>query len=88
MSETIHVEFASLSEASGFVEFLEPRGLTGSIANKDDHCEIEVRYAVDPEVRLRRDFEAALGCWLEEIGHPLIPTFDREHSYVLRPPGD
>ena len=88
MSETIHVEFASPCEASGFIEFLATRGLTGSIASKDDHCEIEVRYVVDPEVRLRQEFEAALACWLEEGGHPLIPTLNREHEYVLRPPGD
>ena len=74
-NETIHVELASPCEASEFIEFLATRGLTGSITTRDDHCDIEVRYAVDPEVRLRHDFEAALSSWLEKGGRPLIPAF-------------
>ena len=88
MSDTIHIEFETPCDAGGFLEFLATRGLAGSIETFADHCSIEVRYAVDPQVRLRQDFEAALASWLEEGGRPLVPALDREHHYVVRPPGD
>jgi hypothetical protein len=88
MSEAIQIELEAPCDAAGFVEYLATRGLAGSIRTVEDHCSIEVRYAVDPEVRLRQEFEAALADWLEQGGRPLVPTVDQEHRYVIRPPGD
>ena len=88
MVEAVHVEFPCSCDAADLVEFLAARGLTASVTGRDDHCELEVRYAVDPEVRLHRDVEAALAAWLEEGSHPLVPALNREHEYVLRPPAD
>jgi hypothetical protein len=88
MSDGIRLEFEAPCDAAGFVEYLATRGLTGSITTVNGHCSIDVRYAVDPEVRLRQDFEAALATWLEQGGRPLVPTVDQEHRYVIRPPGD
>ncbi len=88
MSGTIHVELARARDADHLIEFLATRGLTGALTCVNDHCEIEVGYTEDPELCLRRDFEAALGSWLEDHERPLIPVSDHQHDYVLRPPAD
>jgi len=88
MTTPIHLELPSLCDGEALVAFLSTRGLTGSIVSTNDHCEIEIRDALDPDERLRREFEAALGSWLAEHGAPLIPASSRERGYVLRPPGD
>lgn len=88
MSGTIHVELARARDADDLIEFLATRGLTGTLTCANDHCEIEVGYAADPELSLCRDFEAALGSWLENHDRPLIPVSGRQHDYVLRPPAD
>jgi hypothetical protein len=88
MSTTIHVEVAGPCDAEDLVEFLAARGLESTVTSANDHCELEVGYAVDPEVLLRREFEAALSSWLEQRERPLVPAHDAEHDYVLRPPGD
>ena len=84
----LHVELASSCDGAELVEFLATRGLAGSVLSSNDHCELEIRYAVDPDERLRVDFEAALRSWLAEHRPPLVPTASRERGYVLRPPGD
>ena len=84
----LHVELPCAREAESLVEFLGEHGLAASLASSDDHCEIEVQYAVDPDVRLRQDFESALALWLATNEEPLVPTAGREREYVLRPPGD
>ena len=88
MTETIHVELVGPCDAADFLEFLAGRGLSATVTSENDHCEMEVGYAVDPEARLRRDFDAALASWLETSGRPLIPVLAHGHDYVLRPPGD
>ncbi len=88
MSRPVHVEFPCSCDAAGLVEFFAARGLAASLTSKNDHCTLEIRYEVDPDVRLRRDVEAAIATWLEEGGHALIPALGREHELVLRPPAD
>jgi hypothetical protein len=88
MHDGIRVELECPHDAAAFAEFLAARGLTASITSENDHCELEIRYAVDPEARLRPEFEAALASWVEQQERPLVPAFNREHHYVLRPPGD
>ncbi len=88
MMLTIHVDLESPGETADLVEFLGDRGLTAAATSFEDHCELEVGYALDPEARLQRDFEEALSSWLEQHGRPLIPVSDAEHHYVLRPPFD
>jgi hypothetical protein len=88
MHDGIHVDLECPRDAAAFVEFLAARGLTASITSVNDHCELEIRYTVDPEARLRQEFEAALASWVEQQERPLVPAFTREHDYVLRPPGD
>ena len=88
MHDGIHVELECPNDAAAFVEYLAARGLAATIETVDDHCELEVAYAIDPESRLRHDFETALATWLEEQERPLVPIVNREHVYVLRPPGD
>jgi hypothetical protein len=88
MNGTIHIELERPCDAEDLVEFLAARGLAASVTSANDHCELEVTYAVPPAVRLRQEFEAALGSWLEQSERPLVPVSDTEHEYVLRPPGD
>jgi hypothetical protein len=88
MVDPVHVEFPCSCDADDLVEFLAARGLTASVTRSADHCELEVRHAVDPDARLHRDVETALAAWLEEGSHPLVPALNREHEYVLRPPAD
>ena len=47
-----------------------------------------MQYDVDPDVRLRQDFESTLALWLATLEEPLVPAVGREREYVLRPPGD
>ena len=84
----LYVELPCSREAESLVEFLGEHGLAAELASRNDHCEVEVHYAVDPEVRLRRDFESALALWLATQEEPLVPTTGHDHEYVLRPPGD
>ena len=85
----LHVELPGSREAESLVHFLGDHGLAASLAgDRDDHCEIEVQYSVDPDLRLRQDFESALALWLATQDEPLVPAVRREHKYVLRPPGD
>lgn len=84
----IHVELPRWQEAESLAEFLSRRGLTGTLSNRDDHFELEVQYALDPEELFRRDFENALWQWLPTVEEPLVPARGRGHEYVLRPPGD
>jgi hypothetical protein len=88
MCKPVHIEVPCSCDAASLVEFLEARGLTASLTTSNDHCELEVRYAVDPDVRLPKDVEAAVAAWLEEGSHLLIPAVAREHELVLRPPAD
>jgi hypothetical protein len=88
MTFTIHVELESPGETQDLIEFLATRGLTATTTDCGDHCELEIGYLVDPEERLRQEFDAALTSWLETRGRPLVPVADAEHHYVLRPPGD
>lgn len=88
MTTPIHVELPRLCDGAEFVAFLAARGLTGSVVSTNDHCEIEIRDALDPDDRLRREFEAALGSWLAQHEPPLIPASSPDRGYVLRPPAD
>ena len=88
MSRPVHVEFPCSCDAAEMVEFLAARGLAATVTSEDDHCTLEIRYAVDPDVRLRRDVEAAIAAWLEAGDHALVPAVGREHELVLRPPAD
>lgn len=88
MIRTIHVEIANSCDGAQLLEFLEGHGLAGSVVDADDHCELEIRSAVDPDERLRRDFESALDAWLAAHGSPLVPAAYADGGYVLRPPGD
>jgi hypothetical protein len=82
------VEIPCSRDAAGLARFLTAHGLESRVKSTEDHCELEVGYAVEPEQRLRQEFEAALASWLATIERPLVPTADRERGYVLRPPGD
>jgi len=88
MTFTIHVELESPGETVDLIEFLAAHGLAATATSCDDHVELEIGYAMDPDERLRRDFDAALTSWLETRGRPLVPVSDAEHHYVLRPPSD
>jgi len=86
MCKPVHLEFPCSCDAAGMIEFLAARGLAATLSSEEDHCTLEIRYAVDPDVRLHRDVEAAIATWLEDGGHALVPALDREHEFVLRPP--
>ena len=88
MCKPVHIELPCSYDAASFAEFLEARGLTASVTTSNDHCELEVGYAVDPDLRLHKDVEAAVADWLEEGNHALIPALNRENELVLRPPAD
>lgn len=88
MTTPIHVELPRLCDGEALAAFLAAHGLAGSVVSANDHCELEVRDALDSDERLRREFEAALASWLAEHESPLIPASSRERGYVLRPPGD
>jgi hypothetical protein len=88
MSEPVHVELPGSCDAAGLVELLTARGLSATVRTEEDHCTLDVRYAADPDVRLRHEVEAALAAWLEERDHPLVPALGPAHQFVLRPPGD
>jgi len=88
MSSPVHVEFPCSCDAADLVEFLGARGLAAALTSEGDHCTLEIRYAVDPDVRLRGDVEAAIAAWLEDGGHALVPALGPEHEFVLRPPAD
>ena len=83
----IHVELDCPHDAEEFVAFLATKGLAGTVLETDDHCELTVGWAEDPDVRLRRVFEAALESWIATHERPLVPTA-LHGAYVLRPPGD
>jgi hypothetical protein len=87
MCRPVHVEVPCSCDAAGLVEAFAARGLNASLTTLDDHCELKVCYAVDPDVRLHRDVGDALAAWLEEGDHALVPL-EREHEFVLRPPAD
>jgi len=88
MSRPVYLELPCSCDAAGMVEFLAARGLAATLTSKDDVCTLEIRYAVDPDVRLHGDVEAAIATWLEDGGHALVPALGREHEFVLRPPAD
>ena len=88
MTTPIHVELPRVCDGVELVEFVAARGLVGSVVCTNDHCEIEIRDALDPDERLRREFEAALRSWLAQHEPPLIPASSPERGYVLRPPAD
>ena len=88
MAEPVHVEIPCSCDAAGLVDFIGARGLAATLLTEDDHCTLEIRYAADPDVRLRHEVEAALAAWLEEGDHALVPAVGPEHQFVLRPPGD
>jgi hypothetical protein len=88
MTTSIHIELPRPCDGAELVDFLAARGLAGSVVSTNDHCEIEIRDALDPDERLRREFEAALANWLVEHEPPLIPASSPERGYVLRPPAD
>jgi hypothetical protein len=88
MTRPILVELPRTCDGAELVDFLAARGLTASLVSTNDHCEIEIREAVDPEERLRRECDTALRGWLAQHEPPLIPVWSRERGYVLRPPAD
>jgi len=88
VTEPVHIVLPCSCDASGLADFLTGRGLTATLTTSDDHCELEVRDAVDPDVRLRHEVGAALAAWLERGDHALVPALTHEHEYVLRPPAD
>jgi len=88
MSRPVKVELPCSCDAAGMVAFVADRGLAATLTSSNDHCTLEIRYAVDPDVRLRRDVEAAIAAWLEAGDHALVPAEGHEHELVLRPPAD
>lgn len=83
----IHVELDCPHDAEEFVEHLATRGLVGTVVESDDHCELTVGWAEDPDVALRRVFESALESWISVHERPLVPAA-RSGTYVVRAPGD
>jgi hypothetical protein len=88
MTTTIHVEVGSSREGAELGEFLAGRGLTCSVLNEPDHCELDVGLGVAPEELLRRELDIALRAWLGRHEPPLVPSRTRDGAIVLRPPGD
>jgi hypothetical protein len=86
MTKTIHVDLASPCLGDDLADYLCSHGLAATIVGSNDHCELEVDDAVDPEERLRQTFEDALRGWLGSTGQPLIPITSAKGRYVLRPP--
>jgi hypothetical protein len=85
---TISVELTGPRQCSDLVEFLESRGLTASLQETDDHCELTVSFAPSPETALRTAVHNALIAWLAREGSPLVLAEDGDDTYVLRPPSD
>ena len=83
----IHVELDCPHDAEELVAYLATRGLAGTMRETDDHCELTIGWAEDPETALRRLFESALESWVALHERPLVPAA-RGETYVLRAPGD
>lgn len=88
MNGTIHVELTGPRTCSPLIEYLGSRGLAGRLVETDDHCELEVGYAVEPEERLRGEVWGALRDWLAETESPLVLAETPDDGYVLRPAGE
>lgn len=88
MSATIHVDLASPCVGEELAEYLCTYGLAATVLATDDHCELEISDAVDPDVRLHQTFEDALRGWLADRNLPLVPIESLHDCYVLRPPCD
>ena len=86
MSATIHVDLASPCVGEELAEYLCTHGLAATVLETNDHCELEVSDAVDPDVRLHQTFEDALRGWLADRNVPLVPIESPHDRYVLRPP--
>ena len=86
MTKPIHVDLASPCLGDELAEYLCSHGLAATVVSSNDHCELEVADAVDPDERLRQTFEDALRGWLGAAGRPLVPIASSERCYVLRPP--
>jgi hypothetical protein len=84
----IHVDLESVRAADELADYLCSHGLIARVVEGEDHCELEVTDATDPDERLRQTFEDALRAWLSTAGLPLVPVARSPHSYVLRFPGD
>lgn len=84
----IHVDLASPCVGEELAQYLSAHGLAARLQAVNDHCELEVHDAVDPDERLRHTFEDALRGWLAERNLPLVPIEAPGTWYVLRPPGD
>lgn len=87
-SDTISLELTGPRECTDLVEFLERRGLTASLCETNDHCELAIGLAPSPDVRLRTAVHGALTAWLAERESPLVLAENRDGTYVLRPAGD
>jgi hypothetical protein len=85
MTRTVHVELAGPRACSELIEFLGTRGLAAEVVATNEHCELEIAYAVEPEARLSSEVGAALRSWLAEHESPLVLAEAGERSYVLRP---
>jgi hypothetical protein len=84
----IYVDLESVRAADELADYLCSHGLIARVVEREDHCELEVADAVDPDERLRQRFEDALRAWLSTACLPLVPVARSGHSYVLRFPGD
>ena len=85
MTSTVHVELAGPRACSDLIAFLGSRGLTAAVVETNEHCELEIAYAVEPEARLSRDVGEALRTWMAEHESPLVLAEAGEDSYLLRP---
>ena len=87
-SDSISVELTGPRECSDLVEFLESRGLTASLRETNDHCELEIGLAPSLDVLLRTVVHQALIAWLSERESPLVLAEMGDGTYVLRPASD
>jgi hypothetical protein len=88
MTTPIHVDLANPSMLEELADYLYSHGLAATTVSSNDHYELEVTDAVDPDERLQRTFEDALRGWLATSRLPLVPIASAGRSYLLRPPGD
>ena len=82
----IHVDLESVRAADELADYLCSHGLIARVVEREDHCELEVADAVDPDERLRGSRTHSARGFRPRVF--LVPVARSEHSYVLRFPGD
>lgn len=88
MTGTVHVTIAGPTVSSELVSVFSARGLAVTVTEEGGCSDLEVRYAADPDERLRGDVAGALRDWLCDAHSPLVLSETGDRDYIVRPAGE